>query len=341
MSWRPPDPAQGGRPGEERPPRRDEPGAEPSRWAFDRGLGTGRGARGDARVGTSSGSGQAGHSPCPPATAELSLAAWGALSGPPLEQGAPTAHRAAGCPISASSIRRSTWCWKSSCSGSSGPRCPLVSSVGADRAVDCQRGCGDPAPHGVDLLPRWALAPVALAVQALRGISIPGVITLIAEIGSFSRFENPRQLMAYLGLVPSERSSGSTTRRGPITPFGKRGTGNSLARTCPRPGSGGRGRLDLPLCGTSVADHPRALRAFARADPGGGEEGPGQALPALSPPDGHRQGRAQGGHRHRPRTGRLHLGHRPHGGAGAHLIEHLQRHQPAKQDTRPENAQRG
>ena len=78
----------------------------------------------------------------------------------------------------------------------------------------------------VELLPRWALAPVVEAVQALRGISILNAITLIAEIGSFRRFENPRQLMAYPGLVPSEHASGSTVRRGPITK-----TGNSLART--------------------------------------------------------------------------------------------------------------
>ena len=66
----------------------------------------------------------------------------------------------------------------------------------------------------VELLPRWALAPVVEAVQALRRISILNAITLVAEIGSFSRFDNPRQLMAYLGLVPSEHSSGSTVRRG-------------------------------------------------------------------------------------------------------------------------------
>jgi transposase len=79
----------------------------------------------------------------------------------------------------------------------------------------------------VELLPRWTLAPVVEAVQALRGISIQGAITLIAESGSFSRFDNPRQLMAYRGLVPSEHSIGSTVRRGPITE-----TGNSLARSC-------------------------------------------------------------------------------------------------------------
>ena len=51
--------------------------------------------------------------------------------------------------------------------------------------------------------------------------------TVVAEVGNFSRFQNPRQLMAYLGLNPSEHSSGATIKRGPITK-----TGNSLARTC-------------------------------------------------------------------------------------------------------------
>jgi hypothetical protein len=184
----------------------------------------------------------------------------------------------------------------------------------------------------VELLPRWTLAPVVEAVQALRGISILNAITLIAEIGSFSRFENPRQLMAYLGL-PSAVGAFERQHNPARTDYQDR----------QKPGAHlpGRGGLDLPLSGTGVADHSRALRAFARADPGGGVEGAGQALPTLSPPDGYRQGGAQGGHRHRPRTGRLHLGHRPHGRAGAHLIEHLQRHQPAKEDTRPENTQRG
>ena len=50
-------------------------------------------------------------------------------------------------------------------------------------------------------------------------------VTVVAEVGDFSRFENPRQLMAYLGLVPSEHSSGATVRRGGITK-----AGNALAR---------------------------------------------------------------------------------------------------------------
>ena len=87
--------------------------------------------------------------------------------------------------------------------------------------------CGRLKQAIVDLVPQWTLAPVVAAVQALRGVSILVAATVVAEVGNFSRFENPRQLMAYLGLNPSEHSSGATIKRGPITK-----TGNSLARTC-------------------------------------------------------------------------------------------------------------
>jgi transposase len=78
-----------------------------------------------------------------------------------------------------------------------------------------------------DLVPQWTLAPVVKAIQALRGVSLTVAAVIVAEVGSFGRFENPRQLMAYLGLNPSEHSSGATIRRGGITK-----TGNELARTC-------------------------------------------------------------------------------------------------------------
>jgi transposase len=42
-------------------------------------------------------------------------------------------------------------------------------------------------------------------------------VTVVARVGDFHRFANARQLMAYLGLVPSEHSSGATMRRGGIT----------------------------------------------------------------------------------------------------------------------------
>ena len=76
-----------------------------------------------------------------------------------------------------------------------------------------------------DLLPSWSMAPVALALQAMRGVALVVAVTVVAEVGDFRRFANPRQLMAYLGLVPSEHSSGGSIRRGAITK-----AGNSLAR---------------------------------------------------------------------------------------------------------------
>ena len=66
----------------------------------------------------------------------------------------------------------------------------------------------------------WSLAPVVRALQALRGMALVGAATLIAELGDITRFDNPRQLMAYLGLVPSEHSSGNTRRQGGITKAG-------------------------------------------------------------------------------------------------------------------------
>jgi transposase len=71
----------------------------------------------------------------------------------------------------------------------------------------------------------WRLLPVVEALQALRGISVLSAVTVIAELGDLTRFDKPTQLMAYFGLVPSEHSSGSSVKRGPITK-----TGNSHAR---------------------------------------------------------------------------------------------------------------
>jgi transposase len=58
------------------------------------------------------------------------------------------------------------------------------------------------------------------ALQALRGMALVAAATLVAELGDITRFDNPRQLMAYLGLVPSEHSSGATRRQGGITKAG-------------------------------------------------------------------------------------------------------------------------
>ena len=69
------------------------------------------------------------------------------------------------------------------------------------------------------------LAPVVEALQALRGVQLVAAITLVAEIQDFARFANPRSLMAYLGLIPSESSSGQRRRQGAITK-----SGNTAAR---------------------------------------------------------------------------------------------------------------
>jgi transposase len=71
-----------------------------------------------------------------------------------------------------------------------------------------------------ELLPLWPLAPLVTALQALRGVSLIIAATTVAELGDLTRFDSPKQLMAYLGLVPSEHSSGGTTRRGGITKTG-------------------------------------------------------------------------------------------------------------------------
>ena len=76
-----------------------------------------------------------------------------------------------------------------------------------------------------EMLPGWSMAPVVAALQAMRGVALVVAVTVVAEVGDFCRFANARQLMAYLGLVPSEHSSGSTIRRSGITK-----AGNTLVR---------------------------------------------------------------------------------------------------------------
>ncbi len=75
------------------------------------------------------------------------------------------------------------------------------------------------------LVPGWRLGPIVSALQAARGVSLIVAVTVLAELGDLSRFDKPSQLMAYLGLVPSEHSTGLSIKRGSITK-----TGNSHAR---------------------------------------------------------------------------------------------------------------
>jgi transposase len=89
------------------------------------------------------------------------------------------------------------------------------------QAVEAARARRDRLTAQIEaMLPDWTLAPVVAALQTMRGMALVNAATLIAELGDLSRFANPRQLMAYLGLVPSEHSSGASVRRGGITKAG-------------------------------------------------------------------------------------------------------------------------
>jgi transposase len=66
----------------------------------------------------------------------------------------------------------------------------------------------------------WRMHPVVEAIQALRGLELTGAIILVAELGDLTRFDTPRKLMSYLGLTPSEYSSGERRRQGGITKAG-------------------------------------------------------------------------------------------------------------------------
>ena len=75
------------------------------------------------------------------------------------------------------------------------------------------------------LLESWEMKPVVDAMMGLRGFALVGAMVLVSELGGAWRFEHPRQLMAYLGLVPSESTSSEKRRQGGITK-----AGNSHAR---------------------------------------------------------------------------------------------------------------
>ena len=71
-----------------------------------------------------------------------------------------------------------------------------------------------------NVVEHWRLKPAVRAIQSLRGVSMIVAVTTLAELGDINRFENPKQLMKYLGLVPSEYSSGAKTKKGSITKTG-------------------------------------------------------------------------------------------------------------------------
>lgn len=148
-----------------------------------------------------------------------------------------------------------------------------------------------------EFIPNWSLGPVVRALQTLRGVETIVATTFMAEIGDPRRFESPRQLMGYLGLVPGERSTGDTVRRGGITKAGNGRVRHMLVESAwtyrhpPRVGAKKLYRLEAAspkireIAWKAQARLTMRYRAHGRT----GQE------------DDHRL------HRNRPRTGRLHV----------------------------------
>ncbi len=109
-------------------------------------------------------------------------------------------------------------------------------------------------------MPDWSLSEVVTALMAMRGMDLISAATFLAEIGDLSRFQTPRELMAYLGLVPSEDSTGDTIKRGPITKSGNRRARRMLvecAWSYQHPPRVGKDKQE------KVAAAPRAVREIA------------------------------------------------------------------------------
>lgn len=71
-----------------------------------------------------------------------------------------------------------------------------------------------------DLLSGWRLEPAVQALMAMKGFQIVAAMILVSELGAIDRFAHPRQVMAYLGLIPSENTSSERRRQGAITKCG-------------------------------------------------------------------------------------------------------------------------
>ena len=169
----------------------------------------------------------------------------------------------------------------------------------AEARLECLTG------QVAELVPSWSMAPVIAAYQALRGVAFLTAVTFVAEIGDVRRFDSPRQLTAYLGLVPSgelDRRTGPARR-------------HHQGRQRPGPARADRGGLDVSLPG---ADEPAAAGAAGRPAEGRVRRRlEGAAAPVRPLPQAHGPWQTPGG-RHRgdrARDGGLPVGDRARGRA--------------------------
>ena len=146
--------------------------------------------------------------------------------------------------------------------------------------------------------PAWRLYPVVQALQALRGVQFLVAITVVAELGDLTRFDNPRQLAAFVGLIPSEYSSGGSRRQGGITK-----AGNGRAR---------RALIEAAWAyrhPAKVSVHiQQRIDQLAEAATRPRVEGAGAPVQTLPAPRRARQASQRRGDRRRAGTDRLHVG---------------------------------
>ena len=156
------------------------------------------------------------------------------------------------------------------------------------------------------LTPTWRWALVVEALQALRGVSFITAVGLVTEVGDIRRFAHSRALMAYLGLVPSEYSSGPSVRRGGITKAGNPHARRLLAEAA-------WAYHGVPRIGRQMLYRQEAL-PNAVCDIAW--KGPAPVDGPLPSAHGPRQGEAEGRDGDCARTDGVHLGDRA-GGAPA------------------------
>jgi transposase len=89
----------------------------------------------------------------------------------------------------------------------------MAIEAAAERIVRCEQAMRD-------LLPGWRLEPAVHALMAMKGFQIVAAMIVVSELGEIHRFAHPRQVMAYLGLVPTENTSSDKRRQGGITKCG-------------------------------------------------------------------------------------------------------------------------
>ena len=191
------DPAQAGRPGQDRPAGCRQPGQAAPGGRADGGVGSGCPAQRRCAIWCGRGSTR-----CTPCAGRASSSPDSCCARAATTAGRPgPSCIAAGWRVSSSSRRCIT-----SCSRTTSRRSKLPTARRDRLTAQIEA-----------MLPDWSLAPVVAALQTMRGMALVNAATLIAELGDLSRFANPRQLMAYLGLVPSEHSSGAAAsgRRSP------------------------------------------------------------------------------------------------------------------------------